>query len=126
MITQGFLTEFELSLLKAYNRANSQSIIISGNESNFVGASRFQNEFIKSFMDAFQQQRHILERELRKGGNNPDKIMEKINNEVEAKLRKVLLHNSRLDQQTFQNIAREMKKDIRNVFYDNYLSGVRT
>jgi len=126
MITQGFLTEFELSLLKAYNRANSQSIIISGNESNFVGASRFQNEFIKSFMDAFQQQRHILERELRKGGNNPDKIMEKINNEVEAKLRKVLFHNSRLDQQTFQNIAREMKKDIRNVFYDNYLSGVRT
>ncbi|MBI2662370.1 hypothetical protein HYX11_02840 [Candidatus Woesearchaeota archaeon] len=124
MITQGFLTEFELSLLKAYNRANSQSIIISGNESNFVGASRFQNEFLKSFMVAFQQQRHILERELRKGGNNPDKMMEKINSEVEAKLRKVLFHNSRLDQQTFQNIAREMKKDIRNVFYDNYLSKV--
>jgi len=124
MITQGFLTEFELSLLKAYNRANSQSIIISGNESNFVGASRFQNEFIQNFMNVFQQQRSILDRELRKGGNNPDKMMEKINNEVEAKLRKVLFHTTRLDQQTFQNIAREMKKNIRNVFYDNYLSKI--
>jgi len=125
MITQGFLTEFELSLLKAYNRASSQSIIISGNESNFVGASRFQTEFIQGFMKAFQQQRAILDRELRKGGNNPDKMMEKINREVEAKLRTAMFHNSRLDSQTFQNIARDLKKDIRNVFYDNYLTGLK-
>lgn len=124
MITQGFLTEFELSLLKAYNRANSQSIIISGNESNFVGASRYQNEFIQNFMNVFHQQRSILDRELRKGGNNPDKMMEKINREVESKLRNVLFHTARLDQQTFQNLARDMKKEIRNVFYDNYLSSL--
>ena len=118
MITQSFLTEFELSLLKSYNRASKKNIIIGGNESNFIGASKYQNEF----MDAFKEQHAILERELRRGGNNPEKLMDKIGREVESKIRMSLFQKSRLDQNAFETIARDLKKDIRSVFYENYLN----
>ncbi len=122
MITQSFLTEFELSLLKSYNRASKKNIVIAGNESNFIGASKYQNEFLAAFMDAFKEQHAILERELRKGGNNPEKLMDKILKEVESKVRMSLFQKSRLDQTAFQTIARDLKKDIRSVFYENYLN----
>ncbi len=122
MITQSFLTEFELSLLKSFNRASRKNIVITGNESNFIGVSKYQNEFLTSFMDAFKEQHGILGRELRKGGNDPAKLMDKISREVESKVRMSLFQKSRLDANLFQGIARDLKKDIRNVFYDNYLS----
>ncbi len=122
MITQAFLTEFELCLLKSYNRASKKNIIIGGNESNFIGASKYQNEFLGAFMEAFKEQHSILERELRRGGNNPDKLMDKIAKEVESKVRMTLYQKSRLDSLAFQNIARDLKKDIRSVFYENYLN----
>jgi len=121
MITQSFLTEFEVALFKAYNRSSRNSTPITGNESNFAGASKYQNEFITQFMKTFQEQHAVLERELRRGSNDPTQLMNKINSEVEAKLRNALFHKPKMDQTVFDGIAKELRRDIRSVFYSQRL-----
>lgn len=117
MIPLSFLTEFEISLLKAYNRASHKSTPITGKESDFVGAAHYQDEFVQAFMGAFQEQHALLERELRKGGNEPTKLMNSISRDVELKLRTLLYQRRRLDLTIFQSFAKDMKKEVRSVFY---------
>ncbi|MEK6969481.1 MAG: hypothetical protein AABW48_03565 [Nanoarchaeota archaeon] len=117
MIPVSFLTEFEISLLKAYNRASHKSTPIYGKEADFVGAAQYQNEFIQAFMSAFQEQHALLERELRKGGNDPVKTLSSISRDVESKLRTLLFQRRRLDTAVFQSFAKDMKKEVRSVFY---------
>ena len=47
--------------------------------------------------------------------------MNKINSEVEAKLRNALFHKPKMDQTVFDGIAKELRRDIRSVFYSQRL-----
>ena len=118
MITQNFITEFELSLLRSYASAARQQQHQTA-EPNFAGAVKLQDSFIKEFMNAFNQRRRILEQEIIVGRNrDPAKIVDQIQRLVDAKLRTVLYQKGgKMDEQSFRKALRELKMEVRSVFY---------
>ncbi|MBI2669113.1 hypothetical protein HYX14_04695 [Candidatus Woesearchaeota archaeon] len=113
MITQDFLMEFELALLKAYTKANKSS---TQQEPNFVGTVRSQEQFMTAFIAGFQEQRSVLERHIQKGGHrDAARLFEKIQRQVETMMRSAWMRG--MDEKTFKNAVRELKWDVRSTFY---------
>jgi hypothetical protein len=123
MITQEFLLQFEMALLRAYARASRQGMPADGNNTNFVNAANSRNSFMTVFMKSFEERNMILEHEIKMGGHSdPANLLLNLNKMIENKLNTALYHQSnQLTQEQFQQILRELKKDVRNVFYDGYL-----
>lgn len=122
MITQDFLTELELSLIKSYTRASKKGLPKAPMSSDIVNAARAREDFINDFMNTFHEQKPVLEREIKRGGHNdPSKMLEKVNREVEAKVRSAIFQN-KIESAAFQKVVRDLKVDIRSVFYEKYLS----
>ena len=119
MITQDFLTEFEVSLLKSYNEA------VKGNStehsSDVLSTVRRREQFVKSFMEAFREQDDVLGTQIQRGGHAAS-VLQKVQQEVENKVRTALFHQDSLDKTSFQRLVRELKNGIRSVFYEKYLS----
>lgn len=122
MITQDFLTEFELCLIKSYTKAAKKGLPKSQLGADILAAARSREDFINEFMATFHDQRSMLETEVRKGGHaDATKLLDKVSREVEGKIRASAFHN-KLDQNSFQKIVRDLKNDVRSVFYERYLS----
>lgn len=121
MITQNFLTELELSLIRAYNRASKKGIPKQHLGADILLAAKEREQFVQEFMASFQSQSNVIAKEIEKGGHDSQKVLDKISREVEAKLRASLFQN-KVDQASFQKIVRDLKNDVRSVFYERYLS----
>ncbi len=125
MITQAFLLEFELSLLKAYTKTTRNAGSNKGiNDHNFLTSTQTRGNFVNNFMNAFAERRALLEAEIEQGGHrNASQMFNSIHRVVEAKVTTYLLHkNSPADERSFQNLVRDLKKDVGSVFYEKYLS----
>lgn len=119
MITQGFLMEFELCLLRAYNRAARK---VEGKKGSDVSSRAYvRTDFMKEFLDTFSQQQSVLGWEIQKGGHDSGKMLPKISKEVEGKVQTFLLQKEPKDRAAFERMVRALKNDIRNVFYERYL-----
>ena len=124
MITQDFLMEFEMALLKSYNRATNSKIDVPKNEvANFVGQTKKKEHFVHEFMSSFKQHEAALGKEIQRGGHQDyGKILSKISQEVESKVRMTYYGKEELSRTTFQATVKNLKVSIRDVFYDKYLS----
>ncbi|MBS3166286.1 hypothetical protein J4444_04140 [Candidatus Woesearchaeota archaeon] len=119
VVTQDFLTEFELSLIRCYNKAAKKGTPTLG--ANVVSAATTRNDFSKEFMATFNAQREVLEREIRKGGHGDyDKVFNNIVREVEGKVQSATLRNQ-IERVAFEKVIRDLKVNIRSAFYDGYL-----
>ena len=123
MITQNFLLEYEMSLLKSYNRASRSMVNETSKEANYLSQSKKREHFVKEFMTAFKEHEPVLSKEILKGGH-PDssKLLQKIGQDVESKLRAVFYGKEKLERPAFQKVLRDLKADVRSVFYERYLS----
>ena len=123
MITQDFLLEYEMTLLKAYNRASHSMTNETSKDANYLSQSKKREHFVKEFMLAFREQEVMLSKEILKGGH-PDaaKLLQKIGQDVESKLRSAFYGKENLDRPAFQKVLRDLKTDVRSVFYERYLS----
>lgn len=124
MITLNFTTELEILLIKAYAQTNRKVSLQSGVSTNFLGAAQQRSAFIQAFMNTFQENSQILDQEIRKGGHaNSQELLKKVAALVEGKLNSALFHkDNRIDEASFRQIVRDLKKEVRSVFYDRYLS----
>lgn len=124
MITQDFLLQFEMALLRAYAKASRQGLPTDGNNTNFINAANSRNSFTQTFMNTFEERNIILEREIRAGGHHdPENLVLSLNRMIENKLNSALFHkNNQLTSEQFQQALRELKRDVRNIFYEKYLS----
>ena len=120
MITQIFIREFEMSLLRSYGLAARKVSQLKA-DTSVVGNVTAQDVFIKQFLESFGQKRVLLEREIAIGGHRETaKLFDKIQRMAEAKVQVLLFHkNGKIDEPSFQKIVRELKTEIRSVFYES-------
>ncbi len=124
MITQTFITELELAIIRSNTQAAKKSDLSRGVNTNFLYAAQARNGFVQAFMQSFQEQRSILEREIHNGGHGDyAKLFDKVSKLVEQKLGGELVRNdNRLNDVALSKIIRELKVEVRDVFYDGYLA----
>lgn len=127
MITQGMLGEVETCMLRSFARTNGKVAPLSGREKNFLSSANYKEEFVKEFTSAMQERHSVLVKEIEKGGyREPVRLATNVHRLVESKLRAELssrlLGNKGLDPAGFQRIVREVKNEMRNLFYENYFS----
>ncbi len=116
MITQDFIREFEIALLKGYNRASRAATPKVG--ATIVEAAKTQEQFMNAFLAAFQEQSANLEQEIGRGGHrDTSRLLMSIQKLVGAKVRTLLLRGTPTSG-TFQRVVRELRNDIRTVFYE--------
>ncbi len=117
MITQNFLLEYELKLIKAFNRANRNKPL-SNSAGGYLEASKARDQFVSEFGVAFREGSANLIQEIAKGGYKPPEMFEKIARDAETKLSNYLYQkDNRLDIVGFERLARDWKGDVREVFY---------
>src|SRR3989344_5946228 len=116
MITQIFIREFEMSLLRSYGLAVRKVSQLKA-DTSVVGNVTAQDVFIKQFLESFGQKRVLLEREMAIGGHRETaKLFDKIQRMAEAKVQVLLFHkNGKIDEPSFQKVVRELKTEIRSV-----------
>ncbi|MEK6845487.1 MAG: hypothetical protein AABY26_01905, partial [Nanoarchaeota archaeon] len=68
MITQNLLFEMETAMLRSFNRASAKVTPLSKLENNFVGTSKYKEEFIKLFLTEMEERRPQFHQEIVKGG----------------------------------------------------------
>ncbi len=118
MITQDFLLEYEIKLIKAFNRANRNKPL-SNNPGGYLEAAKTREAFVAEFGVAFRESSEHLVREIAKGGYNPVEKFERVARDVEAKLSKHLYaKDNKLDIVGFERLARDWKGEVREVFYN--------
>lgn len=128
MISQSFLDQLEVGLKKSYNRT-LRSIQLNSEDNaretfTSLREARERNVFQTKFMETFREHNPILEQEIRKGGHrNTGQILTLLNRQVETQLSLLLFRSSFIDEKTFTSWVRQMKLDVRSLFYSNYLGG---
>ena len=128
MITQDFVKELEMALYRSYGRANTKLKSRSDHQPNFVGDTTYKEEIVKVFIDVLQERKQVLEREILKGGHkNTAEMFSKVTSMVENKVRTTMttssLSNKSFDQAAFEKMARDLKTEVRDIFYKGYLGG---
>lgn len=128
MITQDFVKELEMSLYRSFGRANTKIKSRSEHQPNFMGETTYKEEVVKVFTDVMLERRAILENEILKGGHkNTAEMMSKVISMVENKVRMTMtkssLSNKGFDQKSFEKMVRDLKTEVRDVFYKGYLGG---
>lgn len=127
MITQDFVKELEMALYRSFGRANSKIKSRSEHQPNFVGDTTYKEEVVKVFTSVLQERKHILENEILKGGHQNtgemfSKVTAMVENKVRATMTRSSLSNKGFDQATFEKMVRDLKVEVRDVFYKGYLS----
>ncbi len=122
MITQSFLDQLEVGMLKSYNRIVRQGLPSrDAGVPNFLKETTGRNDFVQAFMATFREHGPKLQYEIEKGGHtNSEKLLQEINRMVENKLSSALYSKS-VNEQAIQRITRELKLEVRSVFYTGYL-----
>ncbi len=117
MITQDFLLEYEIKLIKAFNRAN-RNRPLSNSSGGYLEAAKARDEFTREFGIAMRENADLLIKEIARGGYKPPEMFEKIVRDAETKLSNYLYQkDNRLDIVGFERLARDWKADVREVFY---------
>lgn len=120
MITQGFLTEYELLLIRSFRRATKAQTHSGG--PNFYYAVQGRDQFMREFMEAFRESGTMLTNEIARGGyRDAAGMFERVSRDVEAKLQSHFLRQDKMEQLQFERLARQWKLDVRNLFYEGYL-----
>lgn len=123
MITQNLLLELESGMLRAFNRASAKVTPLSQLENNFMGTSKYKEEFIQLFMREMEERRSAIHNEIIKGEHkNYPSLADKVYRLVEEKLRRELtnslLKRAPLDEAAIKKIIRELKVEVRSIFYE--------
>ncbi|MDP3698384.1 MAG: hypothetical protein Q8R47_02245 [Nanoarchaeota archaeon] len=126
MITQDFVKELEMALYRSYGRANTKIKSRSEHQPNFVGDTTYKEEVVKVFTEVLLGRRPVLESEILKGGHqNTAEMFSKVSAMVENKIRATMtrssLSNKGFDQSSFEKMVRDLKVEVRDVFYKGYL-----
>lgn len=126
MITQNFVKELEMALYRSYGRANSSVRSRSQHEPNFLGDTTYKEQVVKIFAEVLQERRPVLESEISKGGHQNtaemfSKVSALVENKVRATMTRSSLSNKGFDQAAFEKMARDLKTEVRDVFYKGYL-----
>lgn len=125
MITQGMIGEVEIAMLRAFGRTNSKVIPLAQRDKNFLSSANYKEEFVKEFMRQVQDRKPQLELEIEKGGyRDVPRLAVSVHRLVESKVRsgltQRLLTDKGVDEPTMVRIVREVKAEMRNLFYENY------
>ncbi|MDO8511138.1 MAG: hypothetical protein Q7S55_03150 [Nanoarchaeota archaeon] len=128
MITQDFVKELEMALYRSFGRANTKIKSRSEHHPNFVGDTTYKEEVVKVFTSVLQERKTILESEILKGGHhNTAEMFSKVTSMVENKVRTTMtrssLSNKGFDQASFEKMVRDLKVEVRDIFYKGYLGG---
>ena len=128
MITQDFVKELEMALYRSYGRANSKIKSRSEHQPNFVGDTTYKEEVVKIFSSVMQERKPVLESEILKGGHkNTAEMFSKVTSLVENKVRSTMTRSSLaskgFDQSSFEKMVRDLKVEVRDIFYKGYLGG---
>lgn len=126
MITQDFVKEFEMALYRSYGRAGTKIKSRSEHQPNFVGDTTYKEDVVRIFNEVMQERKPVLESEILKGGHkNTAEMFSKVSSMVENKVRTTMtrssLSNKGFDQASFEKMARDLKVEVRDVFYKGYL-----
>lgn len=127
MITQGMVGEVETCMLRSFARTSGKVAPLAGRQKNFLSSANYKEDFIREFSSAMKERYPLLVKEIEKGGyRDPERLATSVHRLVESKLRAEissrLLGDKGLDQNGFQKIVRDVKNEMRNVFYENYFS----
>ncbi|MEK6938790.1 MAG: hypothetical protein AABX04_07150 [Nanoarchaeota archaeon] len=128
MITQGMVGEVETAMLRAFGRTNSKIVPMAQREKNFLSSASYKEEFVKEFMNQVQDRKPHLELEIEKGGyRDVSRLAVNVHRLVESKVRngltQRLLTDKGVDETTMLRLVREVKTEMRNLFYENYFGG---
>ena len=128
MITQDFVKELEMALYRSYGRANTKIKSRREHKPNFVGDTTYKEEVVKIFSSVLQERKPVLESEILKGGHkNTAEMFSKVTSMVENKVRMTMtrstLASKGFDQASFEKMVRDLKVEVRDVFYKGYLGG---
>ena len=128
MITQDFVKELEMALYRSFGRANTKIKSRSEHAPNFVGDTTYKEEVVKIFSDVLLERRPVLESEILKGGHKNaadmfSKVSAMVENKIRATMTRSSLSNKGFDQASFEKMVRDLKVEVRDVFYKGYLGG---
>lgn len=117
--------ELEASMLRSFARANAKVIPMSQREKNFLTGAKYKEEFMTEFMTNMETRKPIFEREISKGGyKDTARLAASVYRIVEDKIRRELTQklfgNKGLDEAGVNKIIRDIKIEMRDVFYENY------
>ena len=117
-----------MALYRSYGRANSKIKARSEHQPNFVGDTTHKEEVVKVFTDVLLERRSLLEGEILKGGHqNAAEMFSKVSSMVENKIRTTMttvsLSNKEFNQAAFEKAVKDLKIEVRDVFYKGYLGG---
>src|SRR3989338_8925769 len=116
MITQGFITEYELLLIRSFRKATKAQPSSGG--PNFFYAVQGRDQFMREFMAAFRENGGLLTSEITRGGYRaPAEFFERVARDVEAKLQYHFIRQDKMEQLQFERLVRQWKLDVRNLFY---------
>ncbi|SRR3989338_8216944 len=126
MITQNFIKEFEVALYRSFGKANSAIQNRSQHLPNFVGDTTYKEGVVSVFTSVLQERKPVLESEILKGGHkNTAELFSMVTAMVENKVRTTMtrssLSNKGFDQAIFQKMVRDLKVEVRDIFYKGYL-----
>mgnify|MGYP001570579446 CR=1 FL=1 len=115
-----------MALYRSYGRANTKIKSRSEHHPNFVGDTTYKEDVVRVFATVLQERRPILESEIFKGGHQNtaelfSKISAMVENKVRATVTKSSLSNRGFDQSAFEKMVRDLKVEVRDVFYKGYL-----
>jgi len=126
MISQDFLTELEISLLRSYAKASSHILPRNQREPNFLGSAQYKEDFVNKFMAILDGRRLVLNEMIQYGGHKNsaellDKVYKTVEDAIRAELVRNLLNQKTMDELSFRKVLRELKNTVRSVFYQGYL-----
>lgn len=119
--------EVETAMLRSFARTNGKVAPLQQRQHNFLNSANYKEEFMKEFMINVQERKTHLEKEIEKGGyRDPARLTVSVHRLIESKLRSEitsrLIGDKGLDEAGFQKVVREIKSEMRNLFYENYFS----
>jgi hypothetical protein len=121
MISQEFLKELELAMLRGYGKATNQTMPRGQREANFLGSAQYKEEFVKHLMSVLEERKAVLAQSIMTGGHNPVKIIGKLYPIIENKVREELTRNSlnykTMNEKSFGKVIQDVKKEIPDLFY---------
>jgi len=126
MITQQFLIELESAILRSYARAHRKIGTFSVG-SDIVQGMNYTENFMNEFKNGLAERRAVLESEIRSGGHLrdypklADKVFSMVENRVKANLNSTILQKKTADDKVVRKVVDDLKKDVRDLFYERYL-----
>ena len=124
MISQEFLNEVELAMLRGFGRANNQTTPRGQREANFLGSAQYKEEFVKQLMSVLEERKTVLAKSIMTAGHNPVKVIGKLYPIIENKVREELTRNSlnykTMNEKAFGKVIQDVKKEIPDLFYEDH------